>query len=265
MRRNPTETARVVEIHAIHAVSPVKCRRGESLIVGAPSHWTLLSVEQGAMESLAQGQMMLLAPGAPRAFAIKSAVCATQITFDGDSTVLFPLAGKAYTMERAQGYLAQMRGEVRSSKSFGRAQYLHLLLEMVIIELARRAMQPPTLTPPADGAGARHFERAAAYIEAHISSSLSLEEISAHTGVSASHLGRLFRARTGLGAIQYCRLRRVERAKSLMRAGGMSMTAIAEATGFASVHYFSRTFKQISGMPPREYLRFIKSADKSAY
>ena len=57
----------------------------------------------------------------------------------------------------------------------------------------------------------------------------------------------------------YCRERRVERARELIREGRMSMTAIAAATGFSSVHYFSRTFRALVGMSPREYLRSVQS------
>ena len=38
-----------------------------------------------------------------------------------------------------------------------------------------------------------------------------------------------------------------------------SFAAIAAATGFSSVHYFSRTFRALVGMSPREYLRSVQS------
>ena len=88
---------------------------------------------------------------------------------------------------------------------------------------------------------------------------LSLEILSACAGVSPAHLERLCRRATGKSVAAYCRERRVERARELIREGRMSMTAIAAATGFSSVHYFSRTFRALVGMSPREYLRSVQS------
>ena len=57
----------------------------------------------------------------------------------------------------------------------------------------------------------------------------------------------------------------MERAKELLREGVLTITAVANATGFSSVHYFSRTFKSVVGMSPREYIRSVRSmADRPA-
>ena len=40
---------------------------------------------------------------------------------------------------------------------------------------------------------------------------------------------------------------------SMLAKGGLSMTEIAEQTGFQSSSYFSETFKRLTGMTPSAY------------
>jgi transcriptional regulator GlxA family with amidase domain len=46
---------------------------------------------------------------------------------------------------------------------------------------------------------------------------------------------------------------RIERAKTLLRRSEKSITEIAYETGFGSIHYFSRYFKESVGITPNEY------------
>ena len=50
--------------------------------------------------------------------------------------------------------------------------------------------------------------------------------------------------------LQEITVKKIEQAKDLLSAGGISITEISELCGFSDVYYFSKTFKQICGMPP---------------
>ena len=63
----------------------------------------------------------------------------------------------------------------------------------------------------------------------------------------------LFKSVTGLGVMEYYRLLKIERAKRMLREGEGNITQVADRLGYASVHYFSRYFKQATGMTPTEY------------
>lgn len=51
----------------------------------------------------------------------------------------------------------------------------------------------------------------------------------------------------------YKNLVRLRKAKEILRKGTQSMTQIALAVGFDSSSYFSRIFKQYTGITPQEY------------
>ena len=51
---------------------------------------------------------------------------------------------------------------------------------------------------------------------------------------------------------------KIQAARRLIREGRLNFTQIAARLGFQSVHYFSRRFRQATGMSPSEYERSVK-------
>ncbi len=108
---------------------------------------------------------------------------------------------------------------------------------------------------PTDVAGTnRSIERARAHLEAHADRLVSLDELSAVVGLSASHLQRLFKRVVGVSPRQYQAEKRMRRFKSRLRAGDTVSRATYEA-GFGSS---SRVYERAStalGMTPAAYRR----------
>jgi transcriptional regulator GlxA family with amidase domain len=73
--------------------------------------------------------------------------------------------------------------------------------------------------------------------------------------VSAAHFIRTFRATFGETPHRYLQRRRVERAMWLLRETDRSVTDICLDVGFGSLGTFSRTFRDIVGVPPITYRR----------
>jgi AraC-like DNA-binding protein len=101
----------------------------------------------------------------------------------------------------------------------------------------------------------RMVRRAMAYIHEHYAEPLGREDVASHVGVSARHLTRCFQQEVGLSPIAYLNRFRVKQAKRLLEAGNSSITAVADAVGFASSGYFTDAFRREVGMSPREYQR----------
>jgi AraC-like DNA-binding protein len=77
--------------------------------------------------------------------------------------------------------------------------------------------------------------------------------------MSATSLKQLFRTRIGKGVNGTLSAMRHDASRRLIREGLMSMTAVADACGYSSLHYFSRKFTSLEGMTPTEYARSVKS------
>ena len=83
----------------------------------------------------------------------------------------------------------------------------------------------------------------------------TIEELSAHFGISASAFKKYFSAVYGKPVSQYMREKRIERAKELLETTDESIGEIALASGYEHQGKFGSVFKDSSGVSPLEYRR----------
>ena len=77
--------------------------------------------------------------------------------------------------------------------------------------------------------------------------------IAEYAGVSVQHLSRLFKAEKNMTMVEYINQFRVSRAKELLVSSDLTITEIAEQTGYFNNGTFIRNFKKYVGCTPSEY------------
>lgn len=82
---------------------------------------------------------------------------------------------------------------------------------------------------------------------------LSLNQVSAKVGLSASHFSTIFSQETGETFIEYLTLVRMEKAKELLCCSNLKCSEIGYAIGYKDAHYFSYLFKKTQSCTPKEY------------
>lgn len=82
-----------------------------------------------------------------------------------------------------------------------------------------------------------------------------LGELARAAALSAGHLCRLFRAEFGCGPVKALRLIRIDRAAALLARTNLPVKVLADRYGFENPFHFSRCFKQVYGVGPREFRR----------
>lgn len=102
------------------------------------------------------------------------------------------------------------------------------------------------------------------YVQQHFTEpSFSLQDLSDHFHLSQSYLTRLIKQETGHSFTGLLTRMRIDRAIALLvQHPDMKLVEIAERTGFASQHYFSRVFKERTGFPPADYRQYILREEK---
>lgn len=95
--------------------------------------------------------------------------------------------------------------------------------------------------------------KAFAYMEAHFTERISLQEVAAAAHVSPPHLARLFRREAGRSVVEYLQMLRISRARELLETTALTTLEIALQSGFESVEHFYRLFRRSVGMTPRNY------------
>lgn len=92
-------------------------------------------------------------------------------------------------------------------------------------------------------------------VEQRVSTDISLHEMAKEAGMSPFHFSRQFRLATGETPYRYTLIRRIEGAKEKLRGHHADILEVALSCGFKDASHFSRVFKAIAGVTPREYRR----------
>jgi len=96
------------------------------------------------------------------------------------------------------------------------------------------------------------IRKATDHILAHPEQSHPVEELARRAGLSNSRFAHLFREQTGHSPQKFVESLRLDLAREWLRAGGRSVSEIADALGFSSPFYFSRRFKARHGRSPTQ-------------
>ena len=91
------------------------------------------------------------------------------------------------------------------------------------------------------------------YIRKHYCDPLTLQEVSDHIGVSPAHLSRVFKEDMGQGFSDYINSFRLEKSMELLTETNMTISEIAQSVGYSNQQYFTRVFKNQTGMTPGQY------------
>ena len=91
------------------------------------------------------------------------------------------------------------------------------------------------------------------YIQIHFREDISLMQQSQLLGISQEALSRCFKQEFGIAPSQFLTRLRLRRARRLLEAGQLSLSAIATDCGFNSANYFGRVFKAAMGQSPAQY------------
>lgn len=112
---------------------------------------------------------------------------------------------------------------------------------------------PPRETGAAGRNSDVQFIKLIHYIETHIAERITLDDLSNLVHFNKSYLVERFKNIWGVPPMKYVNWIRVEKAKELLATTDKSITDIARETGFGSIHYFSRYFKEKEHITPQSY------------
>lgn len=142
---------------------------------------------------------------------------------------------------------AALLAELRAGCPDGPVAAERIAAALVCCVLRRQARSGPRATAAA-------LARAEAHVQAHLHTTLALDELAAVAGMSRFHFCRVFRAALGVTPHQYILARRIEQAKRLLWAREATpVLEVALACGFASASHFSAQFKRHVGKTPMQW------------
>lgn len=90
------------------------------------------------------------------------------------------------------------------------------------------------------------------YVETHYDVSISIEDVSRLMCLSPNYFCRFFKSVMGLTFFEYLNMYRCDKAEYMLKFTDKSVTEVAFATGFSSVQYFNRVYKQYKEERPSD-------------
>lgn len=97
------------------------------------------------------------------------------------------------------------------------------------------------------------ISKAKAYIKDNIYKDISQEETANYLYICPSYLSRMFKKQTGESFLQYVTKEKMEKAIELLRDPQYKIYQVGEILGYKTPRYFSRIFRNYTGMKPSEY------------
>lgn len=82
---------------------------------------------------------------------------------------------------------------------------------------------------------------------------ITLEEMSESFGFSKDYFGKLFKSHMGVSFNSFYSAVKIEKAKSLLKTGNYKNYEISDMLGYSTVDYFSKIFKEMTGVTPTQY------------
>jgi YesN/AraC family two-component response regulator len=98
-----------------------------------------------------------------------------------------------------------------------------------------------------------YIKEAINYIEQNFQNNITIEDIAAVCGINRSYFGKIFRNSIRRSPQEFLMNYRMVKATELLKLTSLSIAEIGSAVGYENQLHFSRAFKTIYGISPREW------------
>ena len=93
------------------------------------------------------------------------------------------------------------------------------------------------------------------YMQEHLSEEISLSVLAEEFHLNPQYISQLFKNEIGVGFLAYLTNIRIEKAKKLLLSTSLSVTEIAENTGYSDYRVFTKVFRKTEGITPSQFRR----------
>jgi AraC-like DNA-binding protein len=269
--------------------------QGRAFIHGIEGETEPLALQAGDMALMARGCEHIVsthatAPAEPVAVAGSADDAAGAIAAPGALQLisgayqfwnppLHPLFAElpAWTVVRAESLprLAPMAlavallGTEAAQPGLGSESIVHGLLDVSFTYLLREVVERRGGADAAAGWGlalrAAPVRQAVELMHAHTAHAWTLDELARRVGVSRTALAEKFRTAMGDTPLAYLRTLRMQRAMHLLSTTDALLDTVAVQVGYTDAFSFSKVFKKVVGVAPREFRRRDAAERELAY
>lgn len=139
----------------------------------------------------------------------------------------------------------------------GAETLLKIYLELFLLSCIRENIHLPVTSAPLTHISNPQLSEICSFLEKNVCEDISFPGLCEKFGMSKTNMKALFREYLNTGAMEYFSKCKIDCAKRLIREKEMNLSEISEYLSFTSQQYFSRRFKNLTGMTPSQYSQSV--------
>lgn len=220
---------------------------------------------EGNVYAMTPKRLLLVAPGKLHTFrntgALPLVTCELKFAY-GDTAMAAQMAAFPEAVDVRDtpvlGILQNIRREF-GAKRPGSGEIIAMNMQEICIHI-RRAVQTGEIARRDAGEDMSAVLR---YIESNLDCNINLQDLANIVCLEKTYFLKKFKQVTGQTPMVYTREARINKAKELLKYSDMSITQIARAVGFQTLHHFSRQFSGATGVSPSAYKAAYRMENRS--
>lgn len=176
------------------------------------------------------------------------------VHFKGEDTAYFPLEecrlvhmDSRHSDNRMMVLFNLLFRVLEGNYTLGNFIYMSQVLLLVLSEIYFREKVDESTTQN------RHVTMVIRFMCQNLKKNLTLQEISDEVELSKSYLNAIFKAQTGKAPVEFFIHLKMQEACKLLKSTDMYIYEVSAELGYEDQYYFSRIFKKVVGMSPRDY------------
>lgn len=142
-----------------------------------------------------------------------------------------------------------------NNPQMGTESVVQNLLDIIFSYLVRKVVEIKSAKPKTWSHAVHNdsVKKAIELLHANVERNWTLEELAQAVGLSRAGLAQKFKKHLGDTPLHYLTVIRMQKARALLSTTTDNIETIAEAVGYSDAFSFSKVFKKVTGMPPREF------------